>query len=635
MCGIIGYLNHDDSSEAFSLVKSGMETMLHRGPDQSGVFEGNNFVLGHQRLSIIDLSDAGKQPYVSPDGRFVLTYNGEIYNYIELRKDLIALGHSFTSQSDTEVLVHAWMEWGTECIKHLLGMFAFCIIDTVDGQGWLVRDAFGIKPLFYTCNAQSLCFASELPAIMLMTKLGKKQNVNWQAAYNYLFYNEYDVGDSTFIKDVFSILPGTYSTFKLSSPQNLISEKWLEISTAVPEMKSIEEWVKSSRALFLRNIEIHLRGDAKIAMALSGGLDSSAIAYAVRHLQPEAEIHTFSYINQDASKSEEKWVDIVNQDINAISHKITFDEEDLSGFIDQFIKSQGEPVAGTSVFAQFLISKEMQKLGFKVALEGQGADEVFGGYEGYPGQRIRSMVDHWKLIDASLFAYAWSTWPGRRFLQAVKLFAAEILPEQLYNLMRKLSGVAISDEWVNHEFLRKENIKSSRFRQSKNQPSWSKGRRLHFQLFYQMFTRGLPHLLRHSDRNMMAHSVESRVPFLTPDFAQLTLNIPESLLVSEKGETKRLMRLMLRGIVADDILDRKDKIGFETSENLYSSIFLRRIIEKLESNEVNAPIFNNEKLLLLLKNNNVSESLLWRMLNFIEWYQWFCQGMTNKVNETQ
>lgn len=630
MCGIVGYLNHKDGNEACLLVKNAMETMLHRGPDQSGVFEGNNFVLGHQRLSIIDLSNAGKQPYTCPDGKFVLTYNGEIYNYIELKQELVALGHSFKSQSDTEVLIHAWMEWGTDCIKRLLGMFAFCIIDTERGQGWLVRDAFGIKPLFYSCIGQSLCFASELPAIMSMTKGCKKQSVNWQAAYNFLLYNEYDVGESTFVKDVYSILPGTFSTFKISAPQNLVSEKWLEISTAMPQVKSTEEWVKSSRELFLRNIEIHLRSDAEIAIALSGGVDSSALAYAVRQLRPDIEIHTFSYINQDRSKSEEKWVDIVNQDINAISHKITFDEQDMSGVVDQFIKSQGEPVAGSSVFAQFLIGKEMQKLGFKVMLEGQGADEIFGGYIGYPGQRIRSMVDQGKLINAASFAYAWSRWPGRNFFEAIKLFAAEILPERLYNLMRKLSGVSVSDKWVNYEFLKKENIKLSRFRQSQNQPAWTKGRRLHFQLFYQTFTRGLPHLLRHADRNMMAHSIESRVPFLTPDFAQLTLNIPEPLLVSEKGETKRLMRLMLRGIVPDNILYRKDKLGFETSENLFSPFYFRRIIEKLDSNELDLPIINNEKLLFYLKNDIVSESLLWRLFNFIEWYEWFCEDMSNK-----
>lgn len=628
MCGIIGYISNDTITEFESnLVINSLSKINHRGPDEQGQLSIDNWMIAHARLAIIDLSKAGKQPFISSDENLVLTYNGEIYNFIELRAELSELGHQFKTNTDTEVLLKAWEEWGINAIPRFIGMFAFCIIDKKQNKGWIVRDAFGIKPLFYSQSGSILRFASELPAIKALFREDEPFDVNWQSAYNYLLYDEYDVGEKTFIDNVYSLVPGSFAEFNLSNPSNFKITKWWKPDFEKISQLNHDKAVSEVRELFLRNVNIHLRSDAPLALSLSGGIDSSALAYAVRHLYPNRELHTFSYVSEDVEKSEEIWVDKVNKDINATPHKIKLNSSILNQEVDKFLDAQGEPIGGTSVFAQYMISKEMQKCGFKVSLEGQGADEVFGGYEGYPGPRLRSNLDQFQLLKGIRFLKNWSKWPGRSMSLGLKLFLSEILPGPLYSIARKLSGISFGNEFLNNDFLEKKSLLQPRKRQSQNQPKWAIGRRLNYQLWYQITFRGLPHLLRHSDRNMMAHSIESRVPFLTPDLAELMLSLPENMMVSDSGETKTILRHALKGIVPDEIAFRKDKIGFETPEKKWIPLLVPRLIEKLSGSDFSNPFINRDMTLKILNENmDTVESnprFFWRLFNFIEWYDRF------------
>lgn len=632
MCGIVGFLHHDYSNkEAVALLQKLMNAISHRGPDQDGVELGEDFAFGHHRLSIIDLSDSGRQPFKSDDDRFVLTYNGEIYNYIELRAELEALGHDFRTKTDTEVLLKSWIEWGEACLERFIGMFAFAILDRQKKDVWLARDAFGIKPLFYTANRDFFAFSSELPALIKGFAEKKHFDVNWQTAYRYIQFGEYDTGEDTFVNDIKTLKSGHIIKINLENWLACEQQPWWQAEIRPQTKLTRAQLAKEARALFLRNIKLHLRSDTKVALSLSGGLDSSALAYGMRHVAPDITIHSFSYIADDETLSEESWIDRVNADIGAVPNKVYFDDENLLEGLNACIEAQGEPMGSTSVFAQYLISRDLHAKGFKVVLEGQGADEIFGGYQGYPGQRIRSFVDSCYFLKAIAFAKAWSKWPNRKILTAYKLYLAEILPDWIYDFARSIATNAAPKSWYSKSFASERNLTLKRHRQNDKFVKHPQKRRLVAQLCYQISEHGLPHLLRHSDRNTMAYSIESRVPFLTPDLAEFMMSLPEDELVSDKGETKSLMRAMLQGIVPDDIINRRDKIGFETPENKMA-IILKPLINKLyEDNKARAPLFDVQFMQKIfhpnLDSKDLSSDFVWRVYNFLYWHSWFKSGM--------
>ena len=633
MCGICGVITNKAKSidDLSNVVGHSCALMQHRGPDQSGKLEINsndyNLCLGHQRLSIIDLSDDGKQPFVSKDGRFALTYNGEVYNYIELREELSSLGHVFETKTDTEVVLRAWIEWQEKCLQKFSGMFAFAIFDFKLSKGFLVRDAFGVKPLFYHCHEHCFVFASELAPLCALVDDKEKWDVNGQVAINYLLYGEYDNGKQTFLRDVYSLQPGQLIEINLCDLKQMDIRQWWEVYIDEKTSVDVTTAILSLRKIILNNIKTHLRSDVNLGISLSGGIDSSAIAYAVRELYPDLPISTFSFISSNLKQSEEFWVDKVNKDIGATSHKLTLSTEEFLNDVDDFIIKQGEPVGGTSVYAQYKLNEVMQRKGFKVVLEGQGADEAFGGYYGYPGQRMRSFIDQGKFIQALHFLKQWSNWPGRSLLQGVKYYFAEIIPDKIYKITRQYFGAGLNDKWLKREYIALQGLSLERRRQSQQQPAIAFQRRLKYQLSYQIMKRGLPSLLRHADRNSMAHSIESRVPFLTVTLVEFMMGLPERFFVASNGETKTLFRKAINSFVPPDIAFRKDKIGYETPEQKWGYSLIPKLRLKLQETEADYLFFSSEKILEILREhdktkNKVSPDFVWRIYNFIVWYDW-------------
>lgn len=622
MCGLIGGIDWSIEKRLESRMAKGMGALWHRGPDGSGLesfaISGGVACFGHLRLSIIDLSDRGRQPMTSSDGRWTIVFNGEIYNYRELREELRSHGFTFVSDSDTEVLLAAWMHWGQACLLQLVGMFSFAVLDRKLSTLTCVRDAFGIKPFFYARESDSFLFASEAQAILAL-KTGKTQP-NWQRAYDYLVHGTYDNLQETFFDGLRQLQPGhllVVDLFRSSAEQ---SERWWTPRIAERSGLSFEDAAEHVRALFLDSVRLHLRSDVPLGAALSGGVDSSAVVCAMRHVAPGQPIHTFSYIAAGSSVSEEKWVDVVNGHAGAIGHKVIVTPKELARDLDDMIRVQGEPFGSMSIYAQYRVYQLAKECGITVTLDGQGADEMLGGYIGFPGERVRSLLDAGRLSDALAFLRQWSRWPGRSMAMGVKAAMAEWSTGIPHELMRMAAGMNNTPDWVDGNVVREMGLEARvpRFRSGTE----AIGRRMPAQMANMLMRHGLPGLLRHGDRNSMRFSIESRVPFLTLAQVEFALSLPEHYLVSDAGETKHVFRRAMQGIVPDEILSRKDKIGFEPPEKewLFSIADQAR---RWLSEDLQIPFVRRGVLLAhfedVISGQRPFSWQVWRWINFYRW----------------
>lgn len=625
MCGIVGGWWHGQK-DVSSAVYRALNKIQHRGPDDKGCqlypLRESVVALGHARLSIIDLSHAGHQPMHSNDGRFSIVFNGEIYNYRELRTELQALGHTFLSNSDTEVLLSAWAQWGSACLPRLTGMFAFAVLDKHNATLTCVRDAFGIKPLFFTEDGGNFAFASELPALLELL-IGKPE-LNWQQAYDYLVHGDYDTTQNTFFAGIYHLPPGHLMQVSTATGKVGATQQWWQPQIAERPGWRFDDAVECVREQFLQNIRLHLRSDVPLGAALSGGIDSSAVVCAMRHVEPSLPIHTFSFIAEGSEVNEEHWVDRVNAHVGAIPHKVRVTPQELARDLDDMIRVQGEPFGSTSIYAQYRVFKLARESGITVTLDGQGADEMLSGYIGFPGQRIRSLLETGQIKKAWDFWGSWSKWPGRNRLIGAKYFASEIASGTVYSTLRMIDGKPNIPNWINAEPLIDHGVRLNKMRiQSDNQ---IKGRRVMNELSLSLSKRGLVSLLRHGDRNSMRFSVESRVPFLTIDLAQLLLSMPEDFLISPQGETKSVFRAAMRGIVPDEILNRKDKIGFATPEQDWIFSLNNQVRDWLTS-DLKLTFLNQREMMnnyeAILSGRKAFSWLTWRQINFARWHAIF------------
>ena len=625
MCGIAGLLT-DRQTKHLPLIQSAIESMKHRGPDDSGIesfsIDNQCLTLGHTRLAIIDLTKNGHQPMTSADSRYTVTFNGEIFNYIEIREELKVLGYAFHTNSDTEVLLNAWAEWGTSALEKFTGMFAFAIYDHKAKTLHLVRDNFGIKPLFYYHRAnkpKTLAFASEIQVILSL--IDRRPELNYQRAYSYLLCGLYENNVDTFFKDIYHVPSGSYLCFdlQLNAPPKLV--QWWHPDIQQTCQLNFSEAAEKLRDLFLDSIKLHMRSDVKIGVTLSGGIDSAAISCAMRHIEPELPIHTFTFASTQRSNNEEKWADLINQHIKAIPHKISLNDKNIFDDLTPLIVAQGEPFNSTSVYAQNQIFAAAKKEGVIVAIEGQGADEILAGYDGYPSARVRSMLNQRELALAIKFLLGWSKTPGHSMRQALqKLIRSSISPKLLRPIIiqrdKKLNPWVDTTWFENNQSIDTDSIYDSPVTFDKQHPD----RILISTLRNAVMRLGLPALLRHGDRNSMRWSIESRVPFLNHKIVEYLFSLPESYLVGNNGETKHIFRQAMRSIVPDEVLFRKDKIGFETPERSWLNFQTFRYEELM-------PIVNSIPFLQnstnALKTPTTSTRSLWRLINFCKWFELF------------
>jgi asparagine synthase (glutamine-hydrolysing) len=635
VCGLAGLV----SRKPLHLSAGGLEGLFsllrHRGPDDRGVllFDGQTPVVGrhlptgewigkailmHTRLSILDLSEAGWQPMVSQDGHHYILFNGEIYNYVELRRELETLGYCFRSNSDTEVLLAAYCHWGIQALNRLVGMFAFAVFDCKERRLFLARDPFGIKPLYYSCGTDTFAFSSEIKPLLAQDWVSR--SVNPTRVYEYLRYGVTDHGSETMFAAISSLRPAHYLEVSFDQPDRVEPVRYWSIDLSHHLALSVDAAAERLRELFLESVRLHLRSDVPVGAALSGGIDSSAIVTAMRQLAGhDLKINTFTFVPAPPGTSERDYVEDVARKAHLTAHFVTPRAEDIVGDIERLIEVQEEPFTSTSIYAQYRVFKLAREAGVKVMLDGQGGDELLGGYRHYLGPRLASLLRHGRFVEGARFLAAAGHLPGETKWSVAMGAGACFLPDVLHARMRRLVGKDLRPGWFNADWLRSNEISSRPLTYTAREKET-----LRHTLYRSLVGVGLPALLRYEDRNSMAFSIESRVPFLTPALAGFLLALPEEHLIDPNGLSKRVFRDAMRGVVPDRVLDRRDKVGFATPEKAWL-LALRPWIETVLSSEAlsSVPALNPRKVrnewAAIAKGRQEFDSRVWRWCNLIVW----------------
>lgn len=628
MCGIFTVINNRKLNYKINDFLSAIE---HRGPDDFGWVDWNNgvptfgkedsmlkgeVIQGHTRLSILDLSDLGWQPMRSDCGKYTLSYNGEIYNFIELREELKALGYSFKSESDSEVLLYGLIEWKEALLPKLRGMFAFTFFDSANAELIIARDFFGIKPLFYSQIDSDIAFSSEVQQLLLCE--GVSAGSNAQSVYDYLVAGATEHSANSTFKDIKIFPPASYAKYKLGHSKPIEIIKYWELNYTKRINPTFEEAVKKVRELFLDSVRLHMRSDVPVGAALSGGIDSSAIVCAIRHINPNQEIHSFSFIADDEKLSEEKWVDIVNDHVGAHAHKIKATKNELIEDLDDLINTQREPFGSTSIYAQYRVFKQARSSGITVMLDGQGADEMLAGYITYQSTLLSHYIKKGRLVKAYRFYKNCVANTSNNQSSLLQNTFHALVPSTFGKLIKRLFLKNKRVNWLSNKWLADNNVNDNgSIKRVKDISS-----PLHGHLKSSLCDFGIPHLLRYEDRNSMRWSIESRVPFLHVDLVEYLFSLPEEFLLNEDAKSKYIFREAMRGIVPDSILDRKDKIGFATPEKKWLTQMDSWVQEQLQ-NSKKMPMFNHEELKKewdrVVTGKTAFDFRCWRWLNLIKW----------------
>ncbi|ACS32503.1 asparagine synthase (glutamine-hydrolyzing) [Thermococcus gammatolerans] len=566
MCGINGFSWSDEG-----LVREMNVAIRHRGPDDEGVYVDDNVSLGHVRLAIIDLSPKGHQPmrYEKNGHEVWIVYNGEVYNFMELREELEKKGYVFNSNTDTEVILAAYLEWGFDCVKKFNGMWAFAIYDKTKKLLFLSRDRFGIKPLYYYYDGQNLIFSSEIKAIL---KHEIKREPNDAVIFDFLYYNLLDHTEDTFFEGIKRLMPSHSAVFDIKTRELRIF-KYYDLRKRLKKLKKAEEDPATFRKLFKKAVKRRLIADVPVGSCLSGGLDSSSIVCMMRELEKNLEIKTFSLIFPGFKLDESKYQESVMQKCSVKRYTTTFTAEDILRDLEDLIYTQEEPFSTLSIYGQYRVMKLANENGMKVLLDGQGSDEILAGYHYFFGYYYYELFRHlkWKQLIREIIYYRKNVGS----FKALKYFIGLLLPRRI-------------QEWIlNHDtYLSREFIK--RFKHRKDLRF--KKKELNDALVCAVMN-NLPHLLRFEDKNSMRWSIETRVPFLDPELVEYALSTPSQAKI-RNGITKYILRESLKGIVPDIILDRRDKIGFATPDN---EIANHPEIKKFIWNIINSESFKKRK----------------------------------------
>lgn len=537
MCGVFFSIGFEN------LPASVIDSVSHRGPDGRGwndfVSSYGPVVLAHRRLSIIDLTGDGHQPMSSEDGRYWVTYNGEIYNYLEIRNELEKIGYHFKTKTDTEVLIKSYLHWGEDCLHKFNGMFAFIIWDDKEKKAFAARDRFGVKPLYYYRNSSKIAFASEIKQFKHLP--GWESILNQEIAAEYLANGYCDYRRETLYQNVSQVLPGHYCNLTCDSKEFEKQICWYELKECIQPLRLKDEIaIAEFRELFKDAVRLRLRSDVTSGACLSGGLDSSSIVSIMHEIKEVAEnIPTFSSVFPGHKVDEAKYIDELVVQKNLISNKNYPLYEEFLEKIDDILYYQDLPFAGTSVFAQWKTFESAKREGVVVLLDGQGADESLFGYPGMLNSIVFDYLKEFKLL--SLFEFfKWQHCFNNQSPKNTILLGLQHRFPKAYISLLNMTQKNIS------------NTRKQSFTNLTEVCLWH-------------FSHDLQTLLRYEDRNSMAFSRESRLPFLDYRLVEfiLSLSINQRF---RKNMTKWILRKSMDGINIDTILKRKDKIGFATPE---------------------------------------------------------------------
>jgi len=556
MCGILGWILEKRRCESPETLARLTDMMVHRGPDGSGFWLGNTpderhqVGLGHRRLSIIDLA-GGVQPMASADGRLLLTYNGEIYNYVELRDELRALGHTFQTESDTEVLIEAFRAWDTGALARFRGMFAFAIYDTVTGRMVFGRDQFGKKPLFFARYDGALVFASEIPP--LITFPGANRSFNYDALGHYML-NRFVPGPLTFFTAVTKLQPGHFAVWEKG---RLEATRYFSPPLArspVPDIRSLDAASEMLSTTFDEAVRIRMRSDVPYGAFLSGGIDSSSVVGTMtRH--SSTPIRTFSVGFEEAQYSELAHARLVAEHFQTSHTELVVSPQGFMDHWPQAVEHRGAPVSEPADIPILMLSY-LARDSVKMVLTGEGSDEFMGGY---PKHRADPLVSAYhrlmpNFLHSAVIAPLIQALPYS--MRRLKVLAAAASERDHVDRMRIWFGAVPAARLP--EFLARKVGRRPPDPYPFSLESRSGLRRI---LFFDQ-TSWLPdNLLERGDRMMMAGSIEGRMPFMDTELAALTARFADDLLIGGKGG-KTVLRAAMAKVLPAPILERK-KVGFQ------------------------------------------------------------------------
>ena len=601
MCGIAGFVGFQNRELLLQMLQS----LKHRGPDDEAVVEFDNVSLGYRRLAVIDL-ETGNQPFFSKDKTLCLFYNGEIYNFRELRSELEKLGHCFETQSDGEVIVRGFEEWGEGIFAQLNGMFAIALYDLKKKRLLLVRDHFGIKPLYYHFdkNRQNLLFASEIKALLCYPNL--KPTPDDKIIFRYLVQRVHDHSKDTFFAGVEKLLPGELMQVGFDGGNGLEIAKrrfWslkfnhLNDRTIADETSLVEEF----GYLLEESVRLRLISDVPIGVCLSGGLDSSTISVLINQLTNGPQ-KTFSAVFPGQRNDEREFINEVNKRTSAESLLVYPQSENLFTELEDLVRVQEEPFISSGPYAQYCVMREASKE-VKVLLDGQGGDELLAGYDPYFFVYLKQLLREKRLPV---------------FLR--ELLAIRYLLFKFGRLRLGRWEAFVSTSLLHPEFYSRECCSSAIYcAPSRNN--------LKQRLYDDIFKYSLPALLRYEDKNSSAFSLESRVPFLDPNLVEFIFSLPTDLIIKD-GVNKYILRQAMKNLLPPKIYNRRWKVGFTTPEDVWFKRESGKILEIFQSQSfTNRPYWRADKVVAafnrFLQIDKGDSMLFWRFLNTEIWLRIF------------
>ncbi len=623
MCGIVGIINKNGTAPHPLLLEKMAATIHHRGPDEDGIMCDGPVGFFHKRLSIIDIT-CGQQP-MTYNG-CTIVFNGEIYNYIELREELKIKGHSFETSSDTEVILHMYAEHGKSFVNLLNGMFAFIIYDRNENEIFIARDHFGIKPLYYYSDNEIIAFASEIKALLAHPTI--KAESDPDNLYEYLTF-QFIMGSGTMFKNIFKILPGHYTSIDLKNWEIKETKYW-EPDFNIDHYHTEEYFVVELDKILRKTIYQQLRSDVPIGTYLSGGIDSSLVTIMAAQLL-NSPIKSFSgAFNEGPEFNELQYAHFAAKKANAELFEVFPTEQEFIDLLPKLIYHLDEPVAGPGLFPQYIVSR-LASQHVKVILGGQGGDEIFGGYTrylvAYLEQALKGAIYETNEEDEHIVSLE-SILPNlpslKQYVPMMKSFlkqgAFDDMDRRYFRLIDRMGSTA---EFFEPDFLndcRHEAI-FKKFSVNFNNPGTKSyfNKMTHFDMLG-----SLPGLLQVEDRVSMSVSIESRVPLLDRRIVDLISRMPAGMKF-KGGEMKYLLKKTIKDIMPPEIMKRKDKMGFPVPLHIWSKNkakdFIMDVLLSKKSRERN--MINTDYVEQLILAEQPFSRGLWGLLSLELWHNQF------------
>ncbi len=609
MCGIVGIFKFDNSSVNVIELKNFTNSLKHRGPDGEGIYinDDKNLGLGHKRLSILDTASRANQPMFYGQDRYVIVFNGEIYNFLELKSELQDLGYKFKTTGDTEVILASFTEWGEACQSKFNGMWAFAIWDNINKSLFLSRDRFGVKPLYYLNNDDKFFFASELKAFMFL----HKKNIPEFNYSNFIYEsrnyanNAYPLTEDTFLKNVKELNP-SYQ-LKIDTRKNIELKKWWStIDNLIEIPKNYDDQIEKFKILFFDACKLRIRSDVEVATSLSGGMDSSSVVATIDHLKSTQENLSNTYFPHNAFI-----LDYKNEKDNEVSYaKSVIDNTDVNAkFVnlelnkidpEEIIKSiyHHEAVLGDDGLGPWFIYKNIKENGIKVSIDGHGGDELLGGYSGYPRlamQECNFPTDCFTWIDL-LSIHLKMNETSSQESNNLKLISKKMLQLIKSKIIRSKKRNENSYDFftlksTNPSILPHENISSLSL--------------LNKSLYIDYHYKSMQVVLKKFDKLSMAHGIESRSPFLDWRLVTYLFSLPTRTKIG-KGFTKRILRDSMKGILINNVRSRIKKKGFVPADELFNKTMVNFISETIHCKEFyELGIWDGKKIKNFLENEKI------------------------------